>query len=124
VTFCLGHFWENPMMHPQSTCQMEFVHIKNLQFGQTMWKLWPPDYGSFLKFNEPYLANHTLDFQVLGLFGKVKTRSTTFMLNNFSFEASLDICFWGQKTFHFWKLQLPVTCYFWQFLSWLDFLHS
>ena len=28
------------------------------------------------------------------------------------------------KTFHFWKLQLQVTFYFWQFLSWLDFLHS
>ena len=27
------------------------------------------------------------------------------------------------KTFHFWKLQLQVTFYFWQFLSWLDFLH-
>ena len=52
---------------------------------------------SFLKFTEPYLANRTLDFQVLGLFGKVRTRSTTFMLNNFSFEASLDTWSWGQK---------------------------
>ena len=28
------------------------------------------------------------------------------------------------KTFHFWKLQLQVTFYFRQFLSWPDFLHS
>jgi hypothetical protein len=70
---------------------MEFVHKKNIQFGHSMWKLCPPDYGSFLKFPGPYLVNHTWDFQVLGLFGKVRTRSTTFMLNKFSFEAFLDM---------------------------------
>jgi hypothetical protein len=35
----------------------------------------------------PYLANHTWEFQVLGLFGKVRSRYSTLMLDKIPFEA-------------------------------------
>ena len=51
------------------------------------------------------------------------------MIYNFHVEQIFIWSFFGHvilwsKTFHFWKLPLQVTFYFWQFLSWLYFLHS
>ena len=48
---------------------------------------------------------------------------------NFHVEQIFIWSFFGHvilrsKTFHFWKLPLQVTFYFWKFLSWLYFLHS
>ena len=56
-----------------------------------------------------YLLNRSSDSHDLGLFGNGRERSTTFMFNKISFEASLMLesqVEGGPKTCHFWKLSI------------------
>jgi hypothetical protein len=91
MTFCHDYFWWNVMMHHESTHKMWFAQRKITQFGHSMWKLWHFEFRHFWNMIWSYLANHIWEIQVLGLFGKVRERYTTFMLNKISFEAFLDM---------------------------------
>jgi len=85
-------------------------------------ELWIKSYG-ICKFHAhmviiwPYLLNHSSDAHDLGLFGNGTERSSTFMLDKISFEASLMLesqVEFGPKTFHFWKLEIIGHFPFWE----------
>ena len=64
-----------------------------------------------------YLLNHSSDAHDLGLFGNGRQRSSTFMLEKNSFEASLMLESQVEsvpKTCHFWKLEITGHFPFWE----------
>ena len=100
------------------------VHVMRriMQKGALNLELWVKSYG-LLKFHAhltmigSYLLNHSSDAHDLGLFGNGRERSSTFMLDKISFEASLMLESWvevGPKTFHFWKLEITGHFPFWE----------
>jgi hypothetical protein len=68
---------------------------------------------------QPYMG-----FSSSWTFWKGENKIYNFHVEQFSIWSFFGHVVLRSKTFHFWKLQLQVTFYFWQFLSWLDFLHS
>ena len=92
------------------------IHVirSNMQKEALNLEFWIKSYG-LLKFHAhlamiwSYLLNHSSDAHDLGLFGNGRERSSTFMLDKISFEASLMLESWvevGPKTCHFWKLEI------------------
>ena len=86
---------------------------KNLtNFGQMVWEIWPFEVQENLKMNWSYLANHTWELSVLGLFGNGKTRSSTFMLGKNSFEACIMMQVEDQEVSIFGSWNYRSSCYF------------
>ena len=60
-----------------------------IKFGQRNHEIWLVEVQKMVKMKWSYLANHTWDLRVLGLFENGRTRSSTFMLGKNSFEACI-----------------------------------
>ena len=73
----------------ESRDQEKNVAKRAISFGHLVWKLCMLEVQIHLAMIDPYLFNHTWEIHVLGLFGKVRARSSTFMLDKISFEACL-----------------------------------
>ena len=68
---------------------------------------------------QPYMG-----FESSWTFWKGKNKIYNFHVEHIFIWSFLRHVNLRSKTFHFWKLPLQVTFYFWQFLSRLYFLHS
>jgi hypothetical protein len=68
-------------------------------------------------FYKPYIG-----FSSSWTFWKGENRIYNFHVEQFFIWSFLGHLFLRSKTFHFWKLQLPVTCYLGKLSVWLQFL--